>query len=76
MRYAIEEKPIVVAPPSSNVVHRYLNVLYCLRSTAKNCSRKDIIAMLIKHNFYDSDKNNKGIFTNNLEQKVINNNKF
>ena len=29
--------------------------------------------MLMKHNFYDSDKNDKGIFTNNFEPKVINN---
>ena len=75
MRHAIEENPVEVVPPSLNRVRRHLKELYSLRSTAKNCSQKDINAMLIKHNFYDSDKNAKGIFTNDFEPKVINNDK-
>ena len=75
MRHAIKERLVEVVPPSSNGVHSNLKVLYCLRSTTKNCSQKDINTMLMKHNFYDSDKNPKGIFTNDFEPKVINNDK-
>jgi hypothetical protein len=75
MRHAIEERLVEVVPPSSNGVRSHLKVLYRLRSTAKNCSQKDITVMLMKHNFYDSDKNPKGDFTNDFEPKVINNNR-
>jgi hypothetical protein len=75
MRYAIEERQEEVIPALSNGVHSNLKILYRLRSASKICSHKDINALLIKHNFYDSDKNAKGIFTNDFEPKVINNDK-
>ncbi|MGR3293417.1 MAG: hypothetical protein ACUZ9M_05285 [Candidatus Scalindua sp.] len=75
MRYAIEERLVEVVPPSSNGVHSSLKVLYSLRSTAKNCSQNDINAMIIKHDFYDSDKNANGNFTNDFGTRVINNDK-
>lgn len=75
MRHAIDEKSVEVVLPPSNGVHSNLKVLYSLRSIAKNCSQKDINAMLIKHDFYDSDKNANGNFTNDFGTKVINNDK-
>lgn len=75
MRHAILGKTVEVSPPSPNGVHGSLKVLYNLRSSAKNCIQEDINAMLINHNFYDNDKNTKGIFTNDFEKKVINNDK-
>ena len=75
MRYAIEGKAVEIPTHSSNGVYSTLKVLYSLRSIAKNCSQEDINAMLIKHNFYDNDKNAKGTFTNDFEPKVINNDK-
>jgi hypothetical protein len=75
MRHAIKEILVEVVPPSTNEVCSHLKVLYSLRSTAQNCTQKDINALLIKHNLYDSDKNAKRIFTNDFEPKVINNDK-
>jgi hypothetical protein len=75
MRHVIDESPVEVISPSLNGVRSHLKVTYSLRSTAKNCSQNDINAILIKHNFYDSEKNAKGIFNNDFEQKVINNDK-
>jgi hypothetical protein len=75
MRYAIEGKTVEIPTHSSNGVYSTLKVLYSLRSIAKNCSQEDINTMLIKHNFYDNDKNAKGTFTNDFEPKVIYNDK-
>ncbi len=75
MRYAIKKRLVEVVPTLLNGVHSNLKVLCRLRSTAQNCSQKDINALLIKHNLYDSDKNAKGIFTNDFEPKVINSDK-
>jgi len=75
MKHAIVGETVEVSPPSTNGVHSNLKVLYRLRSTSKNCSHRDINAMFIKHNFYDSYKNTKGNFANDFEQKVINNDK-
>jgi hypothetical protein len=71
MRHAIEEKLVEVVPSSSNGVHSHLKVLYGLRSTAKNCSQKDINALFIKYNFYDSDRMLKESLLMILNQKLL-----
>ena len=75
MSHAFEEKLIGVVSFSTNGRYSHLKVLYGLRSIAKNYIQKDINVMLMKHNFRDSDKNAEGIFTNDFQLKVINNDK-
>ncbi|MHC4139645.1 MAG: Lcl C-terminal domain-containing protein [Planctomycetota bacterium] len=75
MRHAIQKNLVEAVPPSLNMVRSHLKELYSLRSTAKKCSQKDINAMLIKHNFYDSNLNTQGVFINKFEPIVINDDK-
>lgn len=73
MRHVIVEYPVVVIPSSLNGVRYNLKVLYSQRSTAKICNQNDINAILVKHNFFDNDKNANGTFNNDFEPKVISN---
>ncbi len=75
MKNAIKESLVEVVSPSLNMERSHLKELYSLRSTAKNCSQKDINVMLKKHNFYDNEQNTQGVFINAFEPIVINNDK-
>jgi Protein of unknown function (DUF1566). len=58
-----------------NGPHHNQKALVNLRKFPKNCSKDDIKSMLMKYNFYDCGRNEKGNFDNDLKSKTINNNK-